>query len=34
MGLVGRALKFMPRWTYDRLFVNAPRKPRKPRGLP
>lgn len=28
MGLVGRALKYMPRWLYDRLFVNAPRKPR------
>ena len=29
MGLVGRALKFLPRWSYDRLFANAPRKPRK-----
>ena len=28
MGLVGSALKYMPRWLYDRLFVNAPRKPR------
>lgn len=29
MGLVGRALKFLPRWMYDRLFARAPRKPRK-----
>jgi short-subunit dehydrogenase len=28
MGLVGSVLKYMPRWLYDRLFVNAPRKPR------
>jgi short-subunit dehydrogenase len=28
MGLVGSALKYMPRWLYDSLFVNAPRKPR------
>mgnify|MGYP001567235217 CR=1 FL=1 len=28
MGLVGSMLKYMPRWLYDRLFVNAPRKPR------
>lgn len=28
MGLVGRALKCLPNWIYDRLFVNAPRKPR------
>ena len=28
MGLVGQALKCLPRWLYDRLFVNAPRKPR------
>lgn len=28
MSLVGNALKYMPRWLYDRLFVNAPRKPR------
>lgn len=32
MGWVGRILKFMPRWSYDRLFANAPRKPRKPRS--
>jgi short-subunit dehydrogenase len=30
MGLVGRILKFMPRWSYDRLFAKAPRKPRRP----
>lgn len=29
MGLVGRVLKFLPRWMYDRLFAKAPRKPRK-----
>ena len=29
MGLVGRMLKLLPRWSYDRLFANAPRKPRK-----
>ena len=29
MGLVGRVLKLLPRWSYDRLFANAPRKPRK-----
>ncbi len=29
MGLVGRVLKVLPRWSYDRLFANAPRKPRK-----
>lgn len=28
MGLVGRVLKCLPNWIYDRLFVNAPRKPR------
>jgi NAD(P)-dependent dehydrogenase (short-subunit alcohol dehydrogenase family) len=28
MGLVGRLLKCLPNWVYDRLFVNAPRKPR------
>ena len=28
MGLVGYALKRMPRWMFDRIFVNAPRKPR------
>lgn len=29
MGLVGRVLKCLPRWMYDRLFAKAPRKPRK-----
>ena len=29
MGLVGRVLKVLPRWLYDRLFANAPHKPRK-----
>ncbi len=28
MNLVGLVLKLLPRWLYDRLFVNAPRKPR------
>jgi short-subunit dehydrogenase len=28
MDLIGRMLKFLPNWIYDRLFVNAPRKPR------
>jgi hypothetical protein len=28
MGLVGRALKCMPRWLYDSLFAKAPHKPR------
>ncbi|MEO8330900.1 MAG: SDR family oxidoreductase [Gallionella sp.] len=28
MGLVGRVLKCLPCWLYDRIFVNAPRKPR------
>jgi hypothetical protein len=28
MGLVGWLLKCFPNWLYDRLFVNAPRKPR------
>lgn len=28
MSLVGYLLKVLPRWLYDRLFVNAPRKPR------
>ena len=29
MGLAGGALKLLPRWLYDRLFANAPRKPRR-----
>lgn len=28
MGLVGAVLKRLPRWLYDRLFANAPHKPR------
>ncbi len=28
MDLAGRVFKCLPRWIYDRLFVNAPRKPR------
>lgn len=28
MNLVGKVLKCLPNWLYDRLFVNAPRKPR------
>ncbi len=28
MGIVGWVLKRLPNWLYDRLFVNAPRKPR------
>jgi len=28
MGLVGMVLKLLPRWLYDRLFAQAPRKPR------
>jgi len=28
MGIVGRVLKCMPRWLYDRLFAKAPHKPR------
>ena len=27
MGLLGRVLKLLPRWLYDRLFAHAPRKP-------
>lgn len=29
MALVARALHLMPHWIYDRLFVNAPHKPRR-----
>lgn len=32
MGMVGRVLKLLPRWSYDRLFAKAPRKPRKSRN--
>ena len=28
VGLAGRVLKYLPNYIYDRLFVNAPRKPR------
>ena len=28
MGLIGKVLKLLPRWLYDRLFAHAPRKPR------
>ena len=28
MGLIGLVLNCLPRWIYDRMFVNAPRKPR------
>jgi len=31
MGLVAKLLRLLPNWLYDRLFTNAPRKPR---GLP
>lgn len=29
MALVGRVLKLLPRWLYDRLFARAPHKPRR-----
>jgi hypothetical protein len=29
MGLLGRVLKLLPRWLYDRLFAHAPHKPRQ-----
>ena len=29
MGLAGSVLKWLPHWLYDRLFVNAPHKPRR-----
>lgn len=29
MGLVAKGLRLLPNWLYDRLFTNAPRKPRK-----
>jgi len=28
MGVIGHMLKLLPNWLYDRLFANAPRKPR------
>jgi short-subunit dehydrogenase len=30
MALIGRLLDWVPRWLYDNLFANAPRKPRLP----
>ena len=29
MGIVAKGLRLLPNWLYDRLFANAPRKPRK-----
>jgi hypothetical protein len=29
MGIVARALRVLPNWLYDRLFANAPHKPRR-----
>ena len=29
MGIVAKILRLLPNWLYDRLFANAPRKPRK-----
>ncbi len=29
MGVVAKGLRLLPNWLYDRLFTNAPRKPRK-----
>ena len=29
MAIVARALRVIPDWLYDRLFANAPRKPRR-----
>lgn len=31
MGVVGKIMRALPNWLYDRLAVNAPRKPRKAR---
>jgi short-subunit dehydrogenase len=31
MAIVARVLRVLPNWLYDRLFDNAPRKPRSPR---
>jgi len=30
MGLVGKIMRALPNWLYDKLAVNAPRKPRQP----
>lgn len=32
MAIVARVLRVLPNWLYDRLFSNAPRKPRSPRA--
>ena len=32
MGVVAKGLRLLPNWLYDRLFTNAPRKPRKSPG--
>ena len=32
MGVVAKGLRLLPNWLYDRLFANAPRKPRKAPG--
>jgi NAD(P)-dependent dehydrogenase (short-subunit alcohol dehydrogenase family) len=29
MGLIGKVLKLLPRWLFDKLFAHAPRKPRQ-----
>ena len=29
MGVVGKLMRLMPNWLYDRLAVNGPRKPRQ-----
>ncbi len=29
MGVVGKLLRLLPNWLYDRLAVNGPRKPRR-----
>ena len=29
MGIVARVLRVLPNWLYDRLFANAPHKPRR-----
>jgi hypothetical protein len=28
MGVVAKILRLLPNWLYDRLFANAPRKPK------
>lgn len=32
MGVVGKIMRALPNWLYDKLAVNAPRKPRQPRS--